>query len=487
MSGTAGYWERIAQARFNRRAALAFGGLAGALALGGAALRLRTSYSRTTGEPPRVLTPREQVGHLLRRAAFGASKADLERYAGMAPQDVALSLINYEHIPNDALEARLQAANLDLSRREGLQRWWLLRMMYTARPFEERMTLFWHGILTTAFSKVNQPDLLKQQNEFLRQNALGSFRDLLVGISKDPAMLIWLDGATNRKGKPNENYARELMELFSMGIGNYTEDDVREAARALTGWSLDRNRRAIFRPDQHDDGVKTFLGRTGNFGLEEIVDIIVQQPATAWYISHRLFAFFAYPDPEPTTLQPLVDAYFASGYSIKAMVERLFSLPEFYTPRAYRSTVSSPVDFVVRTVRSLGIETDAAGLPAAMAAMNQELFNPPDVAGWPGGMTWMNSSTWFARVNLINRLTTARRGPSAFDPSAVVAAHGLDTSQAYVDYWADLLLDGDLPEESRAMLAQYLDEGGGLTRENLDRRGRAIVYLMLASPEYQLV
>jgi uncharacterized protein (DUF1800 family) len=261
-------------------------------------LRLSGFVKRPSASEAASISVRAQTNHLFRRAAFGASRADLDQHGDRQPPAIAMSLVNYQDVPNDALEERLGAANLDVTKRDALQRWWLLRMMYTSRPFEERMTLFWHGILTTAFTKVNKPDLLLQQNDFLRQNALGSFRDILVGISKDPAMLIWLDGATNRKGKPNENYARELMELFSMGIGNYTEDDVREGARALTGWTLagakEGPTEAVFRAGQHDDGQKTFLGQTGNFGLEEIVDIIVKQPATAQYLSRRLFSFFAY-------------------------------------------------------------------------------------------------------------------------------------------------------------------------------------------------
>jgi len=492
MSEGAGYWQRVAKARFSRRAALAFGGLGGAVAVG-AALRLSGFVKRPPASEAASISVRAQTNHLFRRAAFGASRLDLDQHGDKPPAAIAAILVNYQDVPNDALEARLEAANLDMTKRDALQRWWLLRMMYSTRPFEERMTLFWHGLLTTAFTKVNKPDLLLQQNDFLRRNALGSFRDILVGISKDPAMLIWLDGATNRKGKPNENYARELMELFSMGIGNYTEDDVREGARALTGWTLagakEGPTEAVFRAAQHDDGQKTFLGQTGNFGLEEIVDIIVKQPATAQYLSRRLFSFFAYPDPEPQVIQPLVDAYFASGYSVKAMVEQLFALPAFYSPRAYRAIVSSPVDFIVGMARTLDIETDATGLPGAMASMNQQLFNPPDVSGWDGGMTWLNGSTWFARMNLVNRLTTARKSgaTSAVALDALVQARALDSGQAFVDYWADLLLDGNLPEESRAMLVQYLDEGGGLTKRNLDLRGRATVYLMLASPECQLV
>jgi uncharacterized protein (DUF1800 family) len=300
-------------------------------------------------------------------------------------------------------------------------------------------------------------------------------------------MLIWLDGATNRKGQPNENYSRELMELFTMGIGNYSEDDVREGARALTGWGLNAEREPVYRPSQHDAGQKTFLGETGNFGLEEVVDIIVKQPATAQYISRRLFSFFAYRDPEPEALQPLIDTYYASNYSIKAMVEKLFTLPQFYSTRAYRAIVSSPVDFVVGMLRTLGVETDATGIPAALSSMNQQLFNPPSPAGWPGGMAWMNSSTWFARVNLINRFVSQRRGASSISLEGLVRSGALDSSAAFVDYCADLLLDGILPEESRALLVGFLEEGGGVSKHNLEQRGRDIIYLMLASPEYQLV
>src|SRR5579875_2788780 len=357
----------VVERRFNRRQLLAGLAMAGV----GAVLSACQFDQRAAAQP---LSEQAQFAHLLRRAGFGAAPSELATYQQLGGNGAVNRLINYQPISNQELEDRLTALKLDLTKASGIQRWWVVRMVETARPLEEKMTLFWHGLLTSALSKVGRPEPMYVQNQFLRQNALGRFPDILKGISKDPAMMLWLDLGANRKGHPNENYARELMELFSLGIGHYTEQDVRESARAFTGWVVRRQRagggavafESVFNPRLHDDGEKTFLGQTGRFGGDDIIDIIVRQPASAQFIARKLFSFFAYPDPDDEVLAPLVAAYTASGYSIRALVRAILTSDAFYAPAAYRALIKSPAELVAGTARLLGIETDGRGLPAVL-------------------------------------------------------------------------------------------------------------------------
>ncbi len=456
------------------------------------------------------LSDDQKLSHLLRRAGFGASPTEMDQYRKLGLTATVDRLVDYEKVDNSALENRLKQYNLDPNKRADIERWWLLRMIYTARPLEEKMTLFWHGLLTSAITKVGRAEPMFVQNQFLRSYALASFPDILKGISKDPAMMVWLDLETNKKGHPNENYARELMELFSMGVGNYTEQDVRESARAFTGWVVRRQRlgaqqfrfESAFNPRQHDDGVKTFLGHTGNFNGDDIVDIIVQQPATARFIVKKLFGFFVYPDPTDDVLRPFVDVFTTSKYSIKAVMRAILTSDVFYSPRAYRALVKSPADLVAGTLRTLGAETNGAGLPNLLVQMGQELFNPPNVAGWPGGPAWLTSGTWLARLNFVNRVV-ASLGAATTDQTAralggrpVASVHvplpteTASTSSAIVDRLAAQLLDGQIDAAQRQILVDYVSahasSGGASTRPWLESSHRDALYLVLAMPEYHL-
>ncbi len=448
------------------------------------------------GGPAAPLGDEAKLRHLLRRAGFGAGPAELAQYRPLGLSGAVDRLIDFASVDNSALDQMLHG--LDLSKRADLERWWYLRMIYTARPLEEKLTLFWHGLLTSAISKVGRPQPMLVQNNFFRANALGRFPAILKGVSRDPAMMIWLDTASNRKGHANENYARELMELFALGIGNYTEQDVREGARAFTGWGLTGNRQLgtlqySFNPRQHDDGSKTFLGETGNFNGDDIVDIIVKQPASARFITRKLFSFFVYPHPPDDVLQPFVDVYLKSGYSIKAVVQALLTSDVFYSPPAYRALVKSPAEYVAGMARVLGVKTDGTGLPAVAAMMGQEIFNPPNVAGWPGGSAWLTSGTWLARLNLANRVAAAIEAPAARTPngfSFATLTQGGAGPGGVVDRLADLLLDGQIGADQRQVLVDYLTPTGGslisADRAWLDERLRGALYLMLAMPEFHL-
>ena len=278
------------------------------------------------GGPGRDQTGSDQsawMAHLLRRAGFAATTADLQDYLPLGINGAVDKLLNFATGSDPGLDAA-NGAGLDVSKIADAQRWWLMRMVYTNRPLQEKMTLFWHGILTSGVAKVSGPYLntMLAQNEFLRANALGTSEVLLKGISRDPAMMVWLDLQTSSKAHPNENFARELMELFSLGIGNYTESDVRDGARAFTGYQLTQDRIFVYNAKIHDDGSKSYLGQTGNFNGDQAIDIILAKRSAAEYISKRLWSFFAYPNPEPEVIGPLADTFQASGHNIKAVMQK---------------------------------------------------------------------------------------------------------------------------------------------------------------------
>lgn len=466
-------------ARFGRRGLLTAGLLT---ALSG---REAVLPPRAEATPNPLGDPRVRTAHLLRRAGFGASPAEVEQFTAMGYQAAVDWLLFYDDRPDAALE-KLPTFSFDTTKREDLKRWWLLRMRYTDRPLQEKMTLFWHGLLTSGFGKVNSIQALEAQNELLRANALGNYQALLIGISKDPAMLHWLDGHNSRKRSPNENYGRELLELFSMGIGNYTEDDVKAAARAFTGWLVNKDYSAAeFRPREWDDGEKTFLGQTGRWDGNDIIDIICRQRATAEYISKRLFSFFAYRNPMPETVSRLADVFTHSGYNIRAVMREIFLSPEFSSAQAYRALVKSPVELVVGTLRTLGLDTDGEGLAYQTRIMGQDIFNPPNVAGWPGGAAWLNSATWLQRVNYANAVVVKRKGPEG---TVLAMDSGAGSPAGLLQHYLGNLVDGQMDSERRTAIEAFARAGAPatLTPQFMNRQARHLVYLLMAGPEYQL-
>lgn len=484
-----------------------------------AVLAAACSYDRALPHP--LKARRTQVAHLLRRAGFGADKEMLDEYEALGLAGAIDRLVEYDNVEDD-VDSRVAMFTLDQKKLGDLQRGWLLRLIYTKRPLQEKMVLFWHGLLTSGSSKVGLPNPTPQnpspphhmlnQHNFFRTHATDHFESILSGISRDPAMIIWLDSQTNNKGKPNENYARELLELFTLGIGNYTEQDVREVARAFTGWGLEAGK-FVFRPANHDGGMKTVLGKTGNLDGQDVIKLLAEHPLTARHLAYKLFDFFAYAHPSDKDLEPLVTAYVRTNGSVQAMLRALFTSPRFYAPEAYRVKIKSPVEFTVGAMRTLGVVTDGAALPGLTTRMGQALFNPPDVAGWPGGATWLNSISWVERVNFCNAILTARTAGATTSPPlmAIAERNNLKTSAAAVEYFADLLLDGQLSQSMRQTLLGYLTGSGRLTAQLpapaartalpsgtltpvspaalptfIDHKVRGMVYLMLASPEYQL-
>jgi uncharacterized protein (DUF1800 family) len=463
----------------SRRAVLATGA-AGAGAAAVAVLWKGTDLSQvlnrvqdlTRANQGALSSPRVRAGHLLRRAGFGGSAEEIDRLAAMTSTAMTQSVLDYQQTSNATLDGQLPT--LDLTSAKGpnagaIQAWWLQRMVQTARPLEEKMTLFWHGLLTSGLDKAGAGQMYVQ-NGLFRKMALANFDDLLKAVSKDPAMMVYLDTENNRKGKPNENYARELMELFTTGIGHYTEDDVRESARAFTGWTLQGSKQlrytmqSTFNPRYFDNGQKTFMGKTGNLTGDDIVEMLVPLRATAERLSSRLFSFFAYQNPEPEIVRHLADTFQRSHYNVGAVVREIFNMDAFYSAKAYRALVKSPAELAAQTLRASG--ADAKGFNAAanaMAPMGQLLFYPPNVAGWPGGTSWINSSTLLNRINFAN--ATARRAPTPLPPQTI-------------DQLTATLVDGNITTNTRDGLHAY---------EAVHRDDQAgLLFMALATPEFQL-
>ncbi len=352
------------------------------------------------------------AGHLYRRAAFGAGLRELREsvrrglpatldllLAGEPGADELLQFLTGKKLGGDIAELNDVTA---------LRGWWLYSILHSQHPLREKLTLFWHDHFATSIAKVQKTTLMYRQNLTLREHALGKFPAFLLAMSKDPAMLIWLDSNSNVKGAPNENYAREVMELFSLGVNSgYTEKDIREAARAFTGWHADEGKFA-FKPHLHDDGTKTVLKQTGKWGGDDVVRICVEQPVAARFLVRKLYRYLVSEAQVPPDdfIEPLAASFRKSGYDIKALVRQMISSRHFFSAHAYRQKIKGPAEYVVGAVWALTDRNVPQGaLINQLETMGQALFAPPNVKGWPGGTAWLNTSTILARHNFANQVT----------------------------------------------------------------------------------
>jgi uncharacterized protein (DUF1800 family) len=457
---------------------------------------------------------RAAAAHLARRAGFGATPAELDASVALGLDATVDRLVHYDAVDNSAMEADLArltsivppatAPVYDVSNITGVQKWFLHRMVNTRRPLEEKMTYFWNLHFTSGISKVNDATLLLNQNKLERTLAVGRFDDLVLEITKDPAMMIWLDNATNVKAHPNENYARELMELFTLGVDRYTQADVTETARALTGWTIAKPSGApasqytfFFSASNHDGGSKTILGQTGNWDAPDAIRIILsaadaQGTISGRFLARKLWEFFAYPDPPDFVVQDLASVYVSSDHSIRAVLDALFRHPEFYEPHARGTLVRSPVEYAVAVLRQLQAQTDMSAPANNLTAMGQFLFNPVDARGWEGGLSWMNTGTVFARASFVNGIVNNRGSAGTrIDLSALLANRSTATAADLVTALADRFdLSGAAPQ-SRAVWEQYADAKADGSRGYyqstsavLDQKARGLIHLMLTSPDF---
>jgi uncharacterized protein (DUF1800 family) len=429
-------------------------------------------------------TERARVAHLLRRAGFGSTEAELDAYTALGFSGAVDRLLNYEQVDDSAVEQRLNDLQLDLRNPELARYAWMVRMLYTQRPLQEKMTLFWHTHFATALSKVRNAALMLRQLELFRDNALGNFETLLQQVTRDGAMLNWLDNRQNSKTAPNENYAREVMELFTMGIGNYTDTDVKEAARAFTGYTSDRGGTFSFNARDHDYDDKTFLGETKNWDADDVLATLVRHPATARFLTSKLFRFFVYDNPSQGTIDRLAATYTSSAFDMRAVMRDILTGPEFVSPAADHGQVKQPVELVIGTLKALDVQTIGPDLPRVTRQMGQDLLNPPDVSGWKGGDGWISSATLLERFNFADRLLAARQAdqPYFVDVGAQIRTRNLQSATDVVDYYLGALVDGHATPEARQALVEYLNASGGPTEDGV----RGLLHLTLSLPGYQL-
>jgi uncharacterized protein (DUF1800 family) len=458
------------------------------------------------------------TAHLLRRAGFGASREELEEYASRPYEDVVEDLLHPERFPE--LEEDILARyypQLDANQ-DNPATWngrWFYRMVNTKRPLEEKMALFWHHVFATGWTKSEHTPTMIEHIEMLRRNGLGNLRTLLLELSKDPAMNYWLDNCENHAASINENYGRELLELFSMGIGNYTEDDIKNVARAFTGWTFEQpiplypfghySSKFVYKPDDHDDSEKTFLGHTGRFNGEDIIDIIVKQPAAARFISRHIYNFFVADEPQvpawsvtepqdPEAIETLVNAYMDSDADIRSVMRVLFN-SDFFKAAQFKR-VKCPAELIAGTVKLSGdyraVEPGLKELDGMARVMGQTLMDPPTVEGWHTGREWIDGGTLTERVNFAVGLMKDTSKPGAQYVIRRLSASGQPISPSdFVERCLDLAGPIEVEEETRDALLKFAERGGELRfdddearKESEERIGRMLT-LIVASREYQ--
>ncbi|HMF13451.1 MAG TPA: DUF1800 domain-containing protein [Gemmataceae bacterium] len=476
------------------------------------------------------------AAHLYRRAAFGPSGEDLREAERLGMQRTLDLLFRGRQYAEEVAETIVDAGRIAAQRDDSgdlLRGWWLYCMLQGGHPLREKLTLFWHDHFATSIAKVQIPTLMFRQNCLLREHALGRFGPLLQAISRDGAMLLWLDSNSNVKGRPNENYARELMELFSLGVGNYTEKDIREAARAFTGWRTDGDD-FKFESQLHDSGQKTFLGQTGAWNGNDVVRIALEQPAAARFLVRKFYRFLVSERAEPpdSLLEPLCESFRKSDYDIAALVRTILESRHFYSGHAFRQRIKGPVEYVLGAVNAVyrryrEEEVDYRPLPqqvlvGRLDAMGQALFAPPNVKGWPGGESWLNTHTVLERSNFASVLAMgslwtdyspeSRVGarpkspdhavvgevseepppPRAYDPARLleeskVGSHAPNArrSEKIVRVLVDHYVPGGIRDNARAKLDSFI-AAENPSGPALARRVREAIHAVLSMAEYQL-
>jgi uncharacterized protein (DUF1800 family) len=482
----------------------------------------------------------ETAAHLLNRAGFGGTPAEIEAARGKGLDAAVRDLVDvsddladvpppeWAH-PRTIGKIRTQMRSQRISRRErrekkrafhdmegenilDLRRWWLERMLTSPAPLLEKMTLFWHGHFATSVQKVGDGYWMWLQNDTLRRNALGNFATLTKKMSRDPAMMIYLDLQKSEQQHPNENWARELMELFTVGIGNYSEQDIREAARAFTGYhvnlSTQQFRFALF---QHDAGSKTFMGRTGSLDGDDIIGTLLEKPACAQFIGRKIWRYFVEDDPSPETVNAAASRLRAHDYEIRPLLREIFSSSEFYSERVIRSQIKSPLQFLIQTAKLLEIPLPPVAIAQnAMRQMGQVLFAPPSVKGWDGGRAWINTSTLLFRYNFANYLingdamlptavsvkerasdfgfrrglaldTDIRRDP--IDVSKLIPAELRRKPQELVAHLSNRLFQAKPAAKETEAFVQYLE---ARKPDSGDETMRGLLHLMMSTPQFQL-
>ena len=429
---------------------------------------------------------RRLAAHLFRRAGLAANSRDLDEAIGLGPQTAVKQLLSPDEKARAFDEEMHQFAQVTLAANnsELLSGWWLHRMRHTPASLVEKMTLFWHGHFATSAAKVREPALMLRQNELFRRHSLGSFGELVRGVARDPAMLLYLDSATNRKVHPNENFAREVMELFCLGLGEYTERDIQELARCFTGWEIQHGE-FKFNRYQHDYGSKTVLAKRGEFDGDEGLAIILAQPATAEFICGKLVQFFITDDGPlgPEFIAPLATQFRESDLNVGPVLETLLTSRLFYSEASLGRKIRSPIELGVGLLRALDGTTNMVELAGRLRDLGQMPLYPPNVKGWDGGRSWINSSTLLGRANLVRSIVESpetRFGGASLEE--YVERQGWTTGEKLVAAFADLLVAAPLTAEIRSQLMRSLGRGGQPRGQGL----KQMLHVLGSLPEFQL-
>lgn len=453
-----------------------------------------------------------QMAHLMRRAGFGTTRTELEAYVQKGYENVVDELVHPERgtpIEEDILQRYFGGEGAYV----GI---WFYRMLNSKCPLQEKMALFWHHVFATGLGKNQHILASTDQIDTFRRVGMGKMRDILLALSQDPAMLFWLDNNENRKGEPNENYGRELLELFSLGVGNYTEDDIKNCARAFTGWTFAQpiplyphgyySPEFIFVEEEHDDGEKSFLGHTGNFNGDDIIDIIVKQPACARFIARHLYNFFVADEPQvpswnvtppqdPTAIETLANAYTESDGEIAHVLSVLFNADFFKAARLAK--VKSPTELVTGILKLVGThhspEPGMGQYAGATSLMGQQLLNPPTVEGWHTGKEWIDGGLLTTRVNFAVKEVSDASKPGIQDIITQLKTLGDEPApEAFVDKCLELAGPMQVNDTTHGYLTQFAAVNGpltfedGYTSEETESRVVGMLQLIVASREYQL-
>lgn len=477
----------------------------------------------------------ETAAHLINRAGFGGSPDDIENLRQMGLNQAVSWFVDYQRFPDPTpapdwanpdpneiarREAIRNAADPETKRvlqqqqyqeensqMADLRYWWVRRMALGPRPFQEKMTLFWHGHFATSFDKVRMPYFLWLQNETLRQNATGNFLQLLIAASEDPAMLNYLDGSRSNKSHPNENFAREVMELFTLGEGHYTEQDIQQAAKAYTGWGISKDHLHYqYYRNNHDDGPKTIFGQTGNFTGEDVLAMITAKPECAQFIAKNIWRFFAQDQPPQPIIDALATEFHNHGMDIHHLMNVIFRSKEFYAPDVIRSQVKSPVQWLLASVRQLQAPLPTQPMTLVMLRqLGQELFNPPNVKGWDGGIAWATTNDLLDRYNFAAALVEGDRVPlpgllgqmksmmnsmdedgflqlSPIDVTSLFTPSDLATPTNFLTALQDRFLNSELRPARLAPLVDFLKSRSPIEDADI----RKAIRLVMCTPEYQL-
>jgi len=501
-----------------------------------------------------------EAAHLMRRAGFGGSPEEIQRVHQMGREAAVEAFLNPRE-PLDAFplpawadpktafvamrenfaerrKARMaaerdksEAAQKEFrmqqqeaqreSRRQGFegQGWWFGRLMHSQAPLREKMVLFWHDHFATSIQKVKQPALLLKQNQLFREHAFGDFKALTHAMLRDPAMMLYLDTQASVKGKPNENFAREVMELFTLGEGNYSENDIKEAARAFTGYRFDRREGEVVHVRfQWDGGEKTVFGKTGNFNGDQVIDLLFEQEAASEYLPKKLWKYFVEDEAPEPIVKRLAETFRESGFKVESVLREIFSSRAFYDSTVVRNQIKSPIQFLIQMSRELELDELAAGhVTAAQVQLGQVLFLPPNVAGWDWGKAWINTNTLLSRYNIAGIVT---KGAESVDeqeaggddmmmemakqgngPMARMMARGTQSwkgpdyeklapralredPERLVDSLIARLFQAELGSKQRAIFVDYAKAKKGAIFTN--HEVAELCHLMMSTPHYQL-